>query len=373
MILAAFLATLLVQAPQAKAHDLSFTETVVLLKSDGTFVVDMTVDLDALALGAPPMADAAELKEELEALSPEALAKEAADLQTYFERRVRVFFDGEPVDFSVRFPARGTVLTETSEGPTHFGLLARLEGRIPENATTFSFRASRSFPPTVLSLLRQEDAGVRQVLQKGSPSDPVPLVALEPSEGDAFRARLDAASSYLVLGFWHILPAGLDHILFVLGLFLLSVRWRPLLWQVSAFTLAHTITLALATYDVVQLPSKWVEALIALSIAYVAVENIVTTDLKPWRPWVVFAFGLLHGLGFAGVLGELGLPRQHFVTALVSFNIGVEVGQLVVLGIAFAVLGWWREKPWFRTRIVIPISLLIALVGLYWAVERALG
>ena len=111
---------------------------------------------------------------------------------------------------------------------------------------------------------------------------------------------------YLQLGFVHIVPEGLDHILFVLGIFLLTTRLRPILVQVTAFTIAHSVTLGLTMYGVVALRPRIVEPLIALSVAYVAIENIVTSKLTPWRPAVVFCFGLLHGMGFAGVLGELG-------------------------------------------------------------------
>ena len=116
-----------------------------------------------------------------------------------------------------------------------------------------------------------------------------------------------------------------------------------------------------------------VEPLIALSIAYVAIENLVTTELKPWRLALVFAFGLLHGMGFAGVLQDLGLPRAQFLTALVTFNGGVEAGQLTVIGLAFAAVVYWRaNRPAYRRFIVQPASLAIALAGLYWTVQRAL-
>ena len=189
----------------------------------------------------------------------------------------------------------------------------------------------------------------------------------------AAMSRVDVAWLYLVLGFTHILPKGLDHILFVLGIFLLSRQWGPLLWQVTAFTIAHSITLALSMYGVFSLSPGIVEPLIALSIVYVALENVFTRELKPWRVIVVFCFGLLHGLGFAGVLTELGLPRGEFVTALITFNLGVEGGQLSVIAIAFAAVGLFRQRDWYRQRIVVPASLLISAVGLYWTIERVLG
>jgi hypothetical protein len=182
--------------------------------------------------------------------------------------------------------------------------------------------------------------------------------------------RIAIARQYLWLGYVHILPRGLDHILFVLGLFLLSPRLKPLLLQVTAFTVAHSITLGLSIYGLVSLPSRIVEPLIALSIAYVAIENLVTRELKPWRLALVFMFGLLHGLGFAGVLRDLGLPRGEFLTALLTFNLGVEGGQLSV--IAAAMLMAWPviRKPWYRRAVVVPASLAIATIGVYWTLAR---
>ena len=181
-------------------------------------------------------------------------------------------------------------------------------------------------------------------------------------------------SDYTVLGYTHILPKGLDHILFVLGIFLLSAHWRPLLYQVTAFTVAHSITLGLSLYGLISLPASVVEPLIALSIVYVAVENIVSGELKPWRVWIVFGFGLLHGLGFAGVLKELGLPAGEFLPALIAFNVGVELGQLTVIGAALLTVGFWfSRRPWYRNRVVVPASALIALVGAYWTIARVLG
>jgi len=355
-------------APPAASHDLRMTDTLLILKADGTFQVDMTCDLDALALGAPPGADSAELAARLRALPSGELQAHVERLRDYFERRIRLRFDGEPVAISVSFPAYGTALAADAAVPTVLGLVARLEGRVPEGAESFTFRASRAFPSVHLTVLRQAGAAERTILEQGVPSEAIPIEEI-PAEPD----RLEVAGRYLVFGFWHIVPAGLDHILFVLGLYLLSVRWRPLLWQVSAFTLAHTTSLALATYGVLSVPSSVVEPLIALSIVYVAVENVVTKKLRPWRVWVVFGFGLLHGLGFAGVLGELGLPRSEYVTALLAFNAGVELGQLGVILAAILALGFWREEEWYRRRVTVPASLLIAAVALYWSIERVLA
>ncbi len=177
--------------------------------------------------------------------------------------------------------------------------------------------------------------------------------------------------NYIGIGFEHIIPKGWDHILFVVGLFLLAARAGPLLWQVTAFTLAHTVTLALATLDVISLPAAIVEPLIALSISYVCFENILTNRMSPWRPAVVFLFGLLHGLGFAGVLGDVGLSAEHFAASLIAFNVGVELAQLAVIAICLLTVGiWFQNRTWYRQVIVIPTSVVIGLVGLWWFIER---
>ena len=207
-----------------------------------------------------------------------------------------------------------------------------------------------------------------QWLQAGEVSDALIL-------GAEFSppSRLDIALNYLAIGFEHIVPKGLDHILFVIGIFLLSTHLKPLLLQVTAFTVAHTITLGLSIYGIISAPASVVEPLIALSIAYVGIENCLSAQLKPWRIALVFLFGLLHGMGFAGVLSEIGLPRSEFVTALITFNVGVELGQLAVIAACFLLVGWCRSRDWYRKVVVIPVSLLIALTGLYWTWERTLG
>lgn len=181
----------------------------------------------------------------------------------------------------------------------------------------------------------------------------------------------DAALVYLGLGYKHILPLGFDHILFIMSLFLLSPKLKPLLWQATAFTVAHSITLGLAMYQVITPPSKIVEPVIALSILYVAVENMISPKLKASRIGVVFLFGLVHGMGFAGALGQLGLPKNAFLVSLVMFNIGVELGQLTVILTAWFMLAkWFGDKPYYRRYIVISLSVMIAIIAAYWTIQR---
>ncbi|MBY6138245.1 HupE/UreJ family protein [Leisingera daeponensis] len=202
-------------------------------------------------------------------------------------------------------------------------------------------------------------------LQGGETSPPIPLA------GGAAKTPVEAFMEYLPVGFTHILPKGLDHILFVLGLFFLSPRVKPLLLQVSLFTVAHTITLALGALGMVNVNPAIVEPLIALSIVFVAVENIFARKLHAWRSLVILGFGLLHGLGFATVLGEFGLPASQFLPALIGFNVGVELGQLAVIAAAYlGVRLWFGRHPKYRGRVAIPASVTIAMIGGYWFVER---
>lgn len=173
-----------------------------------------------------------------------------------------------------------------------------------------------------------------------------------------------------MLGYEHIIPLGADHILFVFGLFLLSARIRPLIWQVSMFTVAHTLTLALSVLGIISLSPDIVEPLIALSIAYIAVENILNPRLKPTRLVIVFCFGLMHGLGFAGILHESGIPKDKFLPALLAFNGGVEIAQISIVFLAVYFIGRFEGRPWYRNRVVLPFSTLIALIGLYWVYIR---
>jgi hypothetical protein len=164
---------------------------------------------------------------------------------------------------------------------------------------------------------------------------------------------------------------GLDHILFVLSLFLLNPKLKPILWQATAFTVAHTITLGLAMYEVIKPPTNIVEPVIALSIMYVALENIFSPKLRASRIGVVFLFGLIHGMGFASALTQLGLPQNAYFSSLIMFNLGVELGQITVILAAYFLIGKiFGNKAYYRKRIVIPLSIIIATIAAYWTVER---
>ena len=332
--------------------------TFAVLQRGGTYRVEVFIDREHLPPGFersahPPTRPIA-------GLSRERAASPVGRLLGEVESHSQVFFDGRPVASRASWKNPDAVSAEP---------VLCLTGVIPGGARTFSWSSSLKLGTYLLTVQTEgESEPTRQWVEGGETSQPVALAAaiVPPT-------RLEVARQYLALGFTHIVPKGTDHILFVLGIFLLSTRWKPVLAQVTAFTAAHTITLALTMYGVVSLPSSVVEPLIAISIVYIAVENVLRPELSPWRVALVFGFGLLHGMGFAGVLSQLGLPRSEFVTALLCFNGGVELGQLSVISAAFLLLGLpFRREAWYRRRVVVPASVAIAAVGLVWAVQRVL-
>jgi hydrogenase/urease accessory protein HupE len=169
------------------------------------------------------------------------------------------------------------------------------------------------------------------------------------------------------MGAEHILT-GYDHLLFLFALVLAGGTVRSLALAVTSFTVAHSVTLALAVLGFVAPPGQWVEPAIALSVAYVGAENLWARPAT--RPWITFPFGLVHGFGFAGALGDIDIPRVEMPWALLSFNIGVEIGQLaslLVLGLSVTRL---RQRSWFARRAVPVMSAAIVVTGLVWFVGR---
>jgi hydrogenase/urease accessory protein HupE len=344
------------------AHEIGTTHVSTLVE-DGHFDIEVVTDAKSLAEkldaaagprsrgGSPAPTTAAAIRDHL------------ATLDDVFRQRVIVKFDE-----SVVHPTIAYFVSPVVDDTSPIVATIRLNGELPPNARQFTWSYSWTFASYAMTFRsHRTDDPLTSWLEGGETSSPQPLAA-----STAHVSRIETAWRYLVLGFTHIVPHGLDHMLFVIGIFLLSGRIRSVLWQVSAFTVAHSITLGLSIYGVITAPPAIVEPLIAISIAYVAIENVLVRELKPWRIALVFAFGLLHGMGFAGALKELGLPRSEFLTALVTFNLGVETGQLAVIGAAFLLVGWQcRNRTWYRGRIIIPASLAIACIAAYWTVERS--
>lgn len=340
------------QAPLA--HEAERTRVTLTLQAGGRFVLEVANDplwmllrLETFAGGAVPP-------------NPTAAQRDArlAQLTSVFADRIVLFVDGHEI--------RAESVTYEPPSPAPDALATfRLTGRMPRGASTLRWLYGLVADPYPLEIRQVDGSSTIEWITGTNWSGTIDLTRSFPP-----ATRLEIARQYLVLGYTHILPKGLDHILFVLGIFLLSPRLKTMLLQVTAFTVAHSITLGLSIYGVVSLPSRVVEPLIALSIAYVAIENLLTRELKPWRLALVFMFGLLHGLGFAGVLRELGLPRGEFLTGLLTFNLGVEGGQLTVIAIAMLLTWPVVNRGWYRHRVVIPASLVIAAIGIYWTFTR---
>ncbi len=372
-------------APMAgQAHPAALTSAEAAVEADGGFRVVIRFDTLAFALNDSSARIGNAPMEELLAGPRAALEARLADARGRFLHGFRVTTDHGvgSVDTS-EFPDAAQVLNwKTTTTPVLPVVLpVVLRGHLPPGAGTVAFRFPDVLEQVILTVERPGEEPMAEPVEAGESSTALPLkvaapireapqpkvAAPRPAQGPG---RLVLIGRYVHLGFRHILPEGLDHILFVLGLFLFSTRLRPLLVQVTAFTVAHSITLGLSLYGVVRLPPGVVEPLIALSIVFVAVENIRTTELHASRTLVVFGFGLMHGLGFATALIDLGLPRRDFLTALVGFNAGVELGQLTVVAIAAATLGWLRHWSGYRRMVVWPLSGGIALVAMFWTMQR---
>lgn len=339
----------------AIAHEPERTKVTLTLAADGRFDLEVANDpmflllrLETFAGGRVPAN-----------ITPAARDARLAQLTTVFADRIVLFVDAHEVRASTvdYVPPRDS--SSTALAAFH------LTGSMPRDATRLRWLYGLVAGTYPLEIRKPDGTSTIEWIDGTNWSD-----VIDVSRTFTRPTRTEIVRQYLWLGYTHILPQGADHILFVLGLFLLSARVKPLLLQVTAFTIAHSITLGLSMYGIVSLPSRVVEPLIAFSIAYVAIENLVTRELKRWRIAVVFLFGLLHGLGFAGVLRELGLPRHEFVTALLTFNLGVEGGQLTIIAAAMLLTASFKHKGWYRQRVVVPASIVIAVIGLYWFVVR---
>lgn len=178
-------------------------------------------------------------------------------------------------------------------------------------------------------------------------------------------------ADFLKLGVEHIVT-GYDHLLFLFGLLIVIPRFGPAALIITCFTVAHTVTLGLATLGLVQMPSNIVEPLIAATIVYVGVENLLKPEGPRWRWVLTLAFGLIHGFGFAGVLVELGVSRARGGVALplFSFNLGVELGQIAIAAVVLPVLWWLRRFGWFKKFAVPGASVFLILIGAWWLLER---
>lgn len=357
----------------ARAHGLVFTRVEVMIARPD--VANFTIDYD-LSLALPQPASYYALTQ-----ASAATQKQAVQEALPLIREAMEFYAGdtalqlELVDFTLpKLPeAAFDDLVQDKSAVLHF--TAKLPAGPAPLVMVVPFGARVNHP--VLFAVGSPVAGVlaRSWVEEG-PSEAFDWSALvrpNPAAAAVIAPRLPWYRefwTYLRLGFKHIIPEGADHILFVLALFFLGLTWRKLIAQTTVFTVAHATTLFLSQYGVVHVPGKYVEPLIAFSIACIALENIFRPKLGPARLALVFVFGLVHGLGFASSLNEVHFPKDQFLVALLGFNFGVDFGQLFIIALAFLAVGWFRHKPWFRARIMVPCCYTIAAIGLFWTVQR---
>ena len=291
--------------------------------------------------------------------------------------------DAETYDVLWRVPARGDLrLGLYARLPEHCGI--RGEVRSYQQGGAFVERWTSICPGGLVGhdvAIDGLSATLTDVLARFERLDETTqVVRLTPSEYtftvSASESWRQVASTYTMLGVEHIL-LGIDHLLFVLALLMIVEGWRKLVATVTAFTLAHSITLAAATLGILKVPQAPVEAVIALSILFVAAEIIHWRQGHPGitrrKPWLVaFTFGLLHGFGFAGALSEIGLPEHAIPLALLFFNVGVEVGQLLFIGAVILAWSVLRRIEWPEWAWRIPVYG-IGTMAAFWTIERITG
>lgn len=347
--------------PPSFAHTFERTTTTLRIDAARNFDATLRLDLDALALGVDPSVVPEEAAKTLLAMSDAEFQAAEEGLRRVLSRRLRVRIDGKPVEFTISFPQFRP--RPERLGVEVFGLEARLRGRVPVAGKEILFFASRAFPAVELTFA-DEGTG-RKEFHICLPGDECPRIKLTGGEANA------GLWNFVVIGFKHIVPLGVDHILFVLALFLGGREMKTLLIQTGVFTLAHSATLALSTFGVLSLSPRIVEPLIALSIGIVGLENFLRpSGMSRGRVAVVFFFGLLHGLGFAGILAETPLVEGQRLMALLLFNLGVELGQVAVLAAAFLLSRPFKDPNQYRRLVQRPLSLVLTVIGLVWAVSR---
>ena len=244
-----------------------------------------------------------------------------------------------------------------------------LKYELDEDDEFLTFKWSEKYGPIIIreiNELKKEDDLYTEYLQAGLQTDKIFI------KSENTQSIFKSIINYFILGIQHIIPKGLDHILFIVGLFFFSVTLRPLLIQVTMFTIAHSITLIFVSVSYINVNPLIVEPIIALSIAYVGIENIFKQYVKEYlRYIIIFFFGLLHGLGFALVLSDIGYQSSKLILNLISFNLGIEAAQIFIILFLYILLGIkFSNKKYYRYIFQVPVSLFIALVGIYWFFER---
>ena len=340
-------------------------------KSENSMQLEVTFDAayalaelrDDLTAPQPP-------REWLLSRTPEQHQQLREGAEAYLRESIQLQFEGKNLPYQVSFP---DYLTHPPSFPTllndgaYFTVLIASDLPTTKSGDVLISILEGDRPDFIIAIKQREQTSYLVV----KPENSATLFRITPS------GEVETPSPSLMaifwLGFRHVIPDGLDHILFILGLFLMARKWQPLVSQSLIFTLAHSISLGLAVSGVLnvqQWSGAWlIEPIIALSIAVIAVENLFYQEAKTRRLITVFGLGLIHGLGFAGSLGAFLQKDDGWLLTLATANIGVEAAQISLLALAWCLtIKWWDSKSYksFRIR----ASLLIAIIGLWWTIER---
>lgn len=362
-----------------QAHLLNMTEIGVQVTEQGAGTVKMRIDLGQSLLSATDYWTMVQADLNNPAGTPPGLESVAHRLQ----QGLILTANGQPLSLALdRWELQATSLAAIENPLTPQMAVLTFRVEIPATARlTLAINENLTLPWP--SLIRLDHPFAQLPVSRLLTPDHRRSALFDPSEDTTVAStsslftilashlqNLAPTLTWVAVGFQHIIPAGLDHIAFVLGLFFLSSRLQPLLWQVSCFTIAHSITLACATLGVISIDADIIEPLIAASIIYIALDNLYSEKLARWRLLVVIAFGLLHGLGFASALDALQFNNQQGLSTLLLFNLGVELGQIAVIALAFIAVGWLRQFTDYSRQVARPASIAIAGVGSYWLLKR---
>jgi hypothetical protein len=348
------------------SHDWTLTTMGMLIGPDGTYQMDLYCDFDALLLGLDPGHLDDELWMALVQMDPGERRRRVGALKEHLEQWVVIRVDGQKSRASIEFPEIRDGAGVSDPRALLPGSIARFRGRAPEGATSFTLELHPRFGPVMAGFRRGGDPRLEErLLAAGIETEPIPIHG-----STGWRGALSVPLGCLGLGFRHVLPGGLEHALFVVGLCLLNIRLRTVAAQIGVFVLAHTVALALSVYGLLSLPGEIVEPLMTLAIAYVALENVFSSEMKPWRSAVVFGVGLLHGLASSGVILDLGLSPTAYGVALLTLNLGLGLAMVAVAGLILLVTVRFGSRDGYREWFAVPASLLLAVAGLLWTFVR---
>ena len=385
----------------ASAHDLAIDQLVIRpdlargqLRGELTFDPELTRAKDAQPSAAAEARVLALLRDNLR------LELDAQELRVEYQIRELWVAGGATAGDLVVFSgelARGSRQLRVFAGPAFKALVVSVQQSTRDNPSATSswlLRAGTWTPQYVLDAAAQSlgwQLGGPELFAAPDPGTTAPEPSRAKAAAEAARqlppAENDAAADssawrlawrFIALGFEHILPDGVDHMLFVAGLVLGAARrWGHVLISLTLFTAAHTLTLALGNVAALRVPPALVEPLIAVSICMVGIDNLWQRPPSPasarLRHAIVFAFGLVHGMGFANALTDMAFDGPSLLLTLFSFNLGVELGQLTVVAGLLAALHWVRSPEHLQRYVIFPGSAAIAMLGLIFAIERLMA